>query len=74
MKDIIKNVCVIIYSLGLGFSIMYTILNPIEVHTFLRIWTGSPLTIISSSILISGWVLFFIAIVWMILDKKREKA
>ena len=74
MKDIIKNLCVIIYLLGLGFSIGYSILNPFNVHTFLTTWAGSPLTVISSSILLSGWILFSIVIIWMILDKKREKA
>ena len=76
MKDIIKYLIVSIYSIGLLGSIGYSILNPMHTYECLKMWEGDPLTKGASIILISGWILSGIVIVWMIIDEiklKRER-
>ena len=73
MKDIIKNLIVGIYCLGLFGSLGYSILNPAYTYKCLKTWEGDPLTRTASIILISSWILIGILIIWMIIDKSKLK-
>lgn len=73
MKDIIKYLLVIVYLFGIGFSIIYSIANPLKVHYFLETGAGSPLTICSAIILYLSCILFLASVVCTIIVEKKER-
>lgn len=73
MKDVIRNLIVGIYCLGLLGALGYSILNPKDTYYCLRMWEGSPLTVIATIVLISSWILSGIVFIWMIIDKIKSK-
>lgn len=73
MKDIIRYLLVSICLFASGFSIIYSIANPLKVHSFLETGTGSPLTICSTVILFLSCILFLISVVCTIIIERKER-
>jgi hypothetical protein len=71
MKDLLKYLVIVAYLGGLAISIIHSILYPMATYQVFSNWTGDIITKLSAIILISGWLLTGIVIVWMLIDNHK---